>query len=204
MNYLGVAPTTFTYEGKSYTPKSFADMLQLNPNDYISLTSYTHRPFYQSFVLELPDNYSNGSYQNVPMNELETIVDYALEKGFSVAWDGDVSEIAFNHRKGLALIPVDEERKDIWETPGEEVTITQELRQSTFESKATTDDHLMHLVGIGYDQKGNKYYKIKNSWGETSEYQGYLYLSRSYFLLKTVGVLLHKDGIPKGVKDKFQ
>lgn len=204
MNYLGDIPTTFTYEGKSYTPQSFAAMLQLQANDYISLTSYTHRPFYQSFVLELPDNYSNGSYQNVPMNELEAIVDHALENGFSIAWDGDVSETAFNHRKGLALVPADEERKDIWEKPGKEVEITQALRQTTFESKSTTDDHLMHLVGIAYDQKGTKYYKIKNSWGKDNQYQGYLYLSRSYFLLKTVGILLHKEGIPKAIQAKFQ
>lgn len=201
--YLGQVPSSFTYEGKTYTPQSFAAMLQLNPNDYISITSYTHRPFYQPFVLELPDNYSNGSYQNVPLQELEQLVDHALQNGFSIAWDGDVSEKAFNHREGLALVPADLKRNDLWKNPGEEVDVTQELRQSTFESKATTDDHLMHVVGIAYDQKGNKYYKIKNSWGEDNTYQGYLYLSRSYFLLKTVAVLLHKDGIPAAIQKKF-
>lgn len=202
--YLGTAPANFMYEGKSYTPKSFAAMLQLNPDDYVSLTSYTHRPFYRSFVLELPDNYSNGAYQNIPMDELEAIVDEAIKNGFSVAWDGDVSEATFNHRQGLALVPTNEDRQDLWDTPNKELDITQAMRQATFESKSTTDDHLMHLVGIAYDQKGTKYYKIKNSWGADNKYKGYLYLSRSYFLLKTVGILLHRDGIPKNIQQKFQ
>ena len=200
--YMGEVPASFSYEGKTYTPESFAAMLDLDPKDYLSLTSYSHRPFYQPFVLELPDNYSNGAYQNIPLKELEAVVDHALKNGFSIAWDGDVSEKGFNHNEGLALIPL-KARKDLWTKPGPEMTITQELRQSTFESKATTDDHLMHIVGIAYDQKGTKYYKIKNSWGDDNAYKGYLYLSQAYFQLKTVGILLHQDAIPAEIKAKF-
>jgi bleomycin hydrolase len=202
--YMGDVPETFKYEGKEYTPKSFADFLGIKGSDYISLTSYTHHPFYQSFVLEIPDNYSNGFYQNVPMKDLEKIVDNAIQNGFSVAWDGDVSEATFNHKEGLAILPEDTKRENLWDKPDTEVTVTQELRQSTFESKATTDDHLMHLVGIAYDNKGTKYYKIKNSWGTSNTFEGYLYMSQAYFQLKTVGVLLHKGAVPKSISKKFQ
>lgn len=202
--YMGDAPEKFNYEGKEYTPKSFADFLGIKGSNYISLTSYTHHPFYQSFVLEIPDNYSNGSYQNIPMNELEKVVDNAIQNGFSVAWDGDVSEATFNHQEGLAILPIDSKRENLWDKPDAEIKVTQELRQSTFESKATTDDHLMHLVGIAYDNKGTKYYKIKNSWGDSNTFKGYLYMSQAYFQLKTVGILLHKGAIPKEISKKFQ
>lgn len=202
--YMGSAPEKFKYEGKEYTPISFADFLGIKGSDYISLTSYTHHPFYQSFVLEIPDNYSNGSYQNIPIEELEKVVDHAIQNGFSVAWDGDVSEATFNHKEGLAILPKDAKRENLWDKPDAEVSVTQELRQSTFESKATTDDHLMHLVGIAYDNKGTKYYKIKNSWGTSNTFKGYLYMSQAYFQLKTVGVLLHKEAIPKDISKKFQ
>jgi bleomycin hydrolase len=202
--YLGATPEEFTYKGKSYSPKSFANYLGINSKDYISLSSYTHHPFYENFILEIPDNYSNGHYQNVPVAELEQIVDHALENGFTIAWDGDVSEKTFNHSKGLAILPADDTRSDLWENPGAEQKVTQEMRQTTFESKHTTDDHLMHLVGLAYDDKGTKYYKIKNSWGDGNKMKGYLYMSQAYFQLKTVGILLHKDGIPKGIQKKFQ
>lgn len=201
--YLGEVPNKFTYKGKSYSPMTFVQYLGINSSDYISLSSYTHHPFYKNFILEVPDNYSNGHYQNVPIAELEQIVDYALENGFTIAWDGDVSEKTFNHDKSLAILPTDKDRKDIWEQPGTEIKVTQELRQSTFESKATTDDHLMHLIGLAYDSRGTKYYKIKNSWGAKNAMKGYLYMSQAYFQLKTVGILLHKDGIPKSIQQKF-
>lgn len=202
--YLGEAPESFKFEGKEYTPQSFAQYLGINAEDYISLSSYTHHPFYKKFILEIPDNYSNGAYQNIPMEELEATVDFAIKNGFSIAWDGDVSEPTFNHKDGIAILPTDADRENLWEKPGEEIKVTQELRQSTFESKATTDDHLMHLVGIAYDNKGTKYYIIKNSWGTSNTFKGYLYMSQAYFQLKTVGILLHKDGIPKEIQTKFK
>lgn len=202
--YLGKTPEKFTYDGKEYTPKSFAEFLDVKPENYISLTSYTHHPFYKSFILEIPDNYSNGSYQNIPLEELEAVVDHAIQNGFSVAWDGDVSEATFKHKEGLAILPVDATREDLWTKPGAEIKVTQELRQRSFESRETTDDHLMHLVGIAHDSNGTKYYVIKNSWGEGNPFSGYLYMSQAYFQLKTVGVLLHKDGVPKPIKNKLK
>jgi bleomycin hydrolase len=202
--YLGDTPEKFTHEGKEYNPQSFAKYLGINADNYASYTSYTHHPFYKQFVLEIPDNYSSGLYHNIPMNELEAITDNALEKGYSVAWDGDVSEATFKHAKGLAILPIAPDRKDLWETPGEELKITQELRQSTFESKSTTDDHLMHIVGTAYDTKGNKYYTVKNSWGTSNAFEGYLYMSQAYFRLKTVAVLVHNNAVPKNIQKKLK
>jgi bleomycin hydrolase len=201
--YLGEAPATFQYNGEQYTPETFVDFLGINSSEYLTLTSYTHHPFYQNFILEIPDNYSNGIYRNVPIAELEQIVDHALENGFTIAWDGDVSEETFQHAEGLAILPTDEERENLWTVPGEEIKVDQALRQASFESKATTDDHLMHIVGLAYDNRGTKYYKVKNSWGASSKLKGYLYMSQAYFQLKTVGVLLHQDGIPNKIKNKL-
>lgn len=201
--YLGAAQEEFTYEGKRFTPKSFIDEMDIDPNDYVSITSYTHHPFYESFVLEIPDNYSNGSFYNVPINELESIVDHAINNGFSVAWDGDVSEKGFSSKNGIAVLPKNAERKDLFTKPGAEWSVSQELRQETFESYETTDDHLMHLTGIAKDQKGTKYYLIKNSWGEISDYKGYLHMSEAYFELKTVAIMVHKDAIPAVIAKKL-
>ncbi len=201
--YLGEAPEEFSYNGKTYTPKSFAAEMDINPDDYVSITSYTHHPFYEPFVLEIPDNFSNGSFYNVPISDLESIVDNAIKNGFSVAWDGDVSEKGFSAKNGIAVLPKDNEREDLFMKPAAELKVTQELRQETFESYATTDDHLMHLTGISKDQKGTKYYVIKNSWGEISDFKGYLHMSESYFELKTVAVMVHKDAIPEGIAKKL-
>lgn len=202
--YLGAAPQKFKYKGKEYTPQTFAAFLGLQPNDYLSISSYTHHPFYENFVLEIPDNYSNGAYQNVPLEELVKITDYALKNGFSIAWDGDVSEKGFSSDKGIAVLPVNDEREDLFLNPSDELFVDQELRQSTFENYSTTDDHLMHIVGTAKDQKGTKYYIIKNSWGQVGPYKGLIYMSEAYFKLKTVAILLHKDGIPKDVQSKFK
>ena len=164
--YLGEMPEEFTHGGKTYTPQSYAESLDINPDEYVNITSYTHHPFYRQFVLEIPDNYSNGLFYNVPMEELQAIVDHAVKNGYSIAWDGDVSEKGFSAKNGIAILPIDSKREDLFEKPGEEIEVTQELRQSTFESYATTDDHLMHLTGTSKDKNGNKYYLIKNSWGE--------------------------------------
>ncbi len=201
--YMGASPEQFSYNGKSYTPQKLAEGLGINAADYVQLTSFTHHPFYKNFILEIPDNYSNGSYYNVPLNELEKIVDHAIENGYSVTWDGDVSEKGFSAKKGIALVPTDATRKDLFEEPGEEMAINQELRQENFENYSTTDDHLMHLVGFSKDKKGNKYYLVKNSWGEISEYKGFLHMSKAYFQLKSVFILVHKDGIPANIAKKM-
>ncbi len=191
--YLGSVDKKFVVDGKSYTPQSYADFLGINPDDYVSLTSFTHHPFGSDFILEIPDNYSNGSYQNVPLDKLIATIDRAIDKGYSVAWDGDVSEPGFDARKGIAIVPAKPKRKDLFDEPDTEITVTQEMRQDLFESTSTTDDHLMHIVGTAKDRKGTEYYIIKNSWGEISPYKGYLYMSKAYAALKTVAIMVHKD-----------
>lgn len=194
--YMGEAPEKFEYDGKKYDPATFAKQMGIQANNYLSFTSYTHHPFYESFILEIPDNFSNGSFYNLPIDDLQSVVDLALEKGMSIAWDGDVSEKGFNAKEGIAVLPTDAKRDDLFTKPGEEMTVSQALRQETFESYATTDDHLMHIVGTAKDQDGTKYYLIKNSWGEISPYNGLIYMSEAYFRLKTVAVLVHKDAVP--------
>jgi len=191
--YLGSAPSSFEYNGKSYTPASFASSLGINADDYTSYTSFTHHPFHSSFILEIPDNYSNGSFYNVPLEELLSIIDKALENGYSIAWDGDVSEKGFDAKQGIAVLPSKAGREDLFTTPGQEKTVTQDERQDNFENFSTTDDHLMHIVGKAKDQKGNEYYVIKNSWGNISPYKGYLYMSKAYVAMKTVAIMVHKD-----------
>lgn len=202
--YLGECPETFMVDGKKTNPKEYAKNLGINPDDYVNLTSFTHHPFYETFVLEIPDNYSNGSFYNIPIDELQAITAYALENGYTVAWDGDVSEKGFSAKEGIAVLPTDPERKDLFKNPGAEQKVTQEERQKQFESYSTTDDHLMHATGIAKDKKGNKYYVIKNSWGEISPYKGYLYMSEAYYRLKTVAILVHKDAIPSDIASKLQ
>ena len=193
--YLGDSPTRFTYRDRSYSPKEFSESLGFNGKDYQSITSFTHHPFGESFVLEIPDNYSNGSFQNVPIDELMETIDFAIENGFSVAWDGDVSEKGFSATRGIAVLPIDANRSDLFTRPGEEQVVTQEMRQDAFSSFATTDDHLMHLVGISRDTEGNKYYVVKNSWGEIGKHKGFIHLSEAFVRLKTVAVIVHKDAV---------
>ncbi len=192
--YLGSAPSQFSYQGQAFTPKSFAKSLGFNPKDYVSVTSYSHHPFNESFVLEIPDNYSNGSFQNLPIDDLVKTIDNAIANGYTVAWDGDVSESGFNSRLGLAILPKQSSSR-MFREPVEEMDVTQSMRQKTFESLSTTDDHLMHLVGIARDKNNKKYYIIKNSWGEVGPYRGYIYMSEAYVRLKTVAILVHKDAV---------
>ena len=199
--YMGEVPSSFSYGGLSYTAESFAKYLGLDAGDYVSLTSFSHHPYNASFILEIPDNYSNGSYYNIPLDQLMQTIDQAVDAGFSVAWDGDVSEKSFNAREGIAVLPVDGKREDLFKMPGEELKVTQEMRQEAFESYATTDDHLMHIVGKATDQNGNKYYIIKNSWGEISPYKGYLYMSEAYVAMKTVAIMLHKDALSDELRE---
>jgi bleomycin hydrolase len=190
--YLGKVPTEFEYNGQVHTAQSLAAQFNFDKDDYVSLTSFLHHPFYESFVLEIPDNYSNGQFLNVPIDELVATIDKALAMGYTVTWDGDVSERTFSASNGLAILP-EAGREQALQTPGPEMSVTQEMRQDTFLSYETTDDHLMHLVGMAFDQNGTKYYMIKNSWGEVGPLRGQLMMSEAYVRLKTVSILLHKD-----------
>ncbi len=202
--YLGSVPSEFEFNGKKFTPVSFAKEMGIKEDNYLNFTSFTHHPFYQNFILEIPDNYSNGAFYNVPLNNLGSIVDEALQNGYSVAWDGDVSEKGFSQNDGLAILPKDPKSENLFNTIMPEMEVNQANRQAAFESYATTDDHLMHLVGSAKDQNGNKYYLIKNSWGERGPYKGYLYMSEAYFNMKTVSVMVNKNAISadtkKGIK----
>ena len=191
-SYLGNSPTEFSYDGKTFSPKSFAESLDFDSRNYVNLTSFSHRPFEEQFVLEIPDNFSSGLFQNLPIDELVATIDHAIEQGYTVAWDGDVSERGFSKSKGIAVLPI-KDREDFLKFPGEEMVVDQEMRQATFEEHSTTDDHLMHLTGIAHDQNGSKYYLIKNSWGEVGDHDGYLYMSEAYVRLKTIAILVHKD-----------
>lgn len=174
--------------------------LKFSADNYVSYTSFTHHPFGEEFILEIPDNYSNGSFKNIELDQLVALVDHALKEGYSLAWDGDVSEKTFKARKGIAILPENPKRDSLYDIPGDEITVTQESRQHGFESLKTTDDHLMHLVGSATDQNGTKYYIIKNSWGEIGDFEGYLYMSEAYFRMKTISVLLHQDAVMKDLR----
>ena len=204
--YLGKIPNHFEYNGKQYTPKSFAEELNLNPDDYVEITSYRRYPFYEKSVLEIPDNWTNNEYYNVPIDDMMRIIDNAIKNGFSIEWDGDDSENTFYRKKGYAVIPVDEEEnKDDDEelTPEIEKVIAQEMREETFNRFQTTDDHLMHITGIAEDQAGTKFYYTKNSWGTKNKYDGYWYLSEAFVRLKTIAVMVHKDAIPDDLKSRL-
>jgi len=212
-SYLGKVPESFTYKGQSYTPKTFAEkVLKFNPDDYVEITSYSQFPFYSQCMLLIPDNWDfNDKYYNVKIDELEHIVDSALKKGYTVVWDGDVSDRNFNSRtKGYAIVPkkdwedmTKEERNKKITEPVEEKNITQEMRDKAYDNYASTDDHLMHIVGIAHDQKGNKYYYIKNSGGSDRKFNGYMYMSKAYFRLRTIAIALHKDAVPRKIAKKL-
>ncbi len=205
--YIGKNVDSFTFEGKQYTPQTFLAMTKIQPADYVSITSFTHAPFYSKFILNIPDNWSNGSFYNVPLNEMMATIDNALENGFTVELDCDVSERSFSSKNGVAVIPKNEENtlKTLHSTYPE-MEITQQYRQEEFENYSTTDDHLMHITGMLRDQHGNKYYKVKNSWG-TDETRvangGYVYFSEPYMRLKTISITVHQDAIPKNTAKKL-
>lgn len=224
--YLGEIPETFIYKGVGYTPKSFAKSLGINPHDYVEITSFTHFPYYQVGPVPVPDNWRNVDMYNVPLEELIQIMDYSLNSGYTVNWDGDVSERGFSHRNGVAIIP-EVENTEAYSAPdkkkygpmtkeertGEayrfsmpfpEMTVTQESRQKGFEDKSTTDDHLMHVTGMVKDQNGTKYYITKNSWGAESNLNGgYLNMSENYVKAKTIFIMVHKNAIPAEIKKKL-
>ena len=223
--YLGVLPETFSYKGKTYTPKSFAQSLGISPDDYIGLTSFTHHPFYEPFILEVSDNWLWGEYQNLPLNELRAVVDNALANGHTVVWAADVSEDGFKWKDGVALMPKGKDEGDMTDTelsrwvklsdkerasdkynfngPVEEITVTQEMRQEMFDRQETTDDHGMEIVGIAKDREGNLYYKVKNSWDTNQIYDGFLYVSMPYFDAKTLNIYVNKKVIPADIAKKL-
>lgn len=205
--YIGKDVQNFTFEGKQYTPQTFLAMTKINPEDYVNITSFTQARFYSKFILNIPDNWSNGSFYNVPLNEMMATIDNALENGFTVELDCDVSEKTFSSKDGVAVIP-DNAENNIKALQGiyPEKNITQEYRQAEFENYDTTDDHLMHITGMLRDQNGTKYYKVKNSWGtdETRNANGgYVYFSEAYMKLKAISVTVHKDALPKTMAKKL-
>ena len=189
--YLGKIPQSFEFKGKKYSPITFAKYLNLNTNDYINLTSFTHHPFYEDFILEVPDNWSNGAFYNIPINDMVDVLKNALEKGFTVAWDTDVSNKGFDSKKGIADTTED---------------VTQELRQVNFNNYTVTDDHLMHITGLLEGSDGELYFLVKNSWGDDrglDEYKGHVLVSENYFKLNTISIMLHKDALLKKIAKKL-
>jgi len=201
--YLGVVPERFEHAGKGYTPRSFLEASGFDPAAYVELTSFTHHPFDAWFALEIPDNWARNRSYNVTLDEMMAVLDRVLARGFSVAWDGDVSERSFCHGKGVALWPAeawdersDEEKQALCDRPEPEMPVTQESRQRGFDDYTSSDDHLMHIVGTATDQNGTRYYITKNSWGVTGAQDGYVYMSESYVRAKTISVLVHRDALP--------
>ena len=223
--YIGEVPEEFDYQGATYTPRSFADGTKLNPDDYVAVGSFTHHPFYEPFILEIPDNWIWGSIQNVPLDEMMGILDRAIETGYSVCWDADVSEKGFSWKTGVALVPSTEIddlsglERSRWDelsekeqqalfydfsTPKKEKVINQDLRQKWYDNYQTSDDHLMHITGTATDQDGKNFYRVKNSWGTGNHiYEGYFYASESFMRAKTVFFMVHKDAIPSSLADKM-
>ncbi len=224
--YFGKVPETFTYNGKEYTPRSFADSFPIDIDDYVSITSFTHHPFYEWFIVEVPDNTVWGESFNVPLGEMMSIVGSTLDAGHPVLWAADVSEKGFAWRSGLAVIPdtdltrMDDSELARWvalsqaekdaalyklDEPGREKTITQELRQEAFDNWETTDDHGMEIVGTATDQTGTPYFKVKNSWGDAGHiYGGYFYVSHPYVAYKTISVMVNKNALPKDLRKKME
>lgn len=220
--YLGKCPEKFTYKGKEYTPMTFAQSLGLNPDDYVSLTSYTHHPFYSKFVIEIQDNWRNGQSYNLPVNEFMEVMESAVKNGYTFAWGSDVSEQGFT-RDGIAVLPdatkgaeltgsdmarwtgmtATDKRKELTSKPLPEMTVTQEMRQTAFDNWETTDDHGMLIYGIAKDQNGKEYFMVKNSWGTSSKYKGTWYASKAFVAYKTMNIVIHKDALPKAIAKKL-
>ena len=219
--YLGERPEKFVYEGVEYTPKSFYESLGLNASDYVSLTSYTHHPFYTSFALEIPDNWRWALSYNLPIDELMEVFDYAIENGYTVAWGSDVSEDGFT-REGTAILPdmekaateldgsdmakwlkMTEAQRKSTPMAVEQKWVSQEERQKAYDNRETTDDHGMLIYGIAKDQKGTEYYMVKNSWGEAGTYKGIWYASKAFVRYKTMNIIVHKDAIPAEIRAKL-
>ena len=218
--YFGEKPESFTWKGKEYTPQTFAsEACGLNMDDYVSITSYTHHPFYSKFAVEVPDNWLWGLSYNLPMEEMMEVMDNAIDNGYSIAWASDISEAGFS-RDGYAIVPEEnvvemsdaeiskwldmpKEEQKAAKKPGQEKTITQEMRQIAFDNYQSTDDHGMQIMGKAKDKLGNDYFIVKNSWGEYNKYKGYFYASYPFVAYKTTSLIVHKDAIPKTIKKKM-
>ena len=219
--YFGEYPETFTSEGKEYTPEAYRDHLGINTDKYINLTSFTHHPFYEPFIIEVCDNWRWDSAYNLPIDEMMEVMYNAIENGYTIAWGSDVSEKGFT-RNGLAVMPVEKEKESAgsdqekWvgkseekaeenakpELP-EEMSVTQEMRQDAYDRKTTTDDHGMHIYGLAEDQNGTKYFMVKNSWGDAGKYKGVWYASDAFVRYKTLNIVVHKDALPKDIRKKL-
>ena len=222
--YLGECPEKFTYEGKEYTPKSFAESLGINLDDYVSITSFTHHPFYTQFAIEVQDNWRWAPSYNVPMDEMMRIIDNAINEGYTIAWGGDVTEDGFT-RQGLGIASDGKKARSMAGTDADrwcklsatekrskldslgvdapEIVPTQEMRQEAFDNWETTDDHGMHLFGIAKDKNGKEYYMVKNSWGEYGDYKGIWYMSKNFVAYKTMNFMVNKNAIPKDIRKKL-
>ena len=189
---LGTIPKTFQYEGKIYTPQSFLqEVLSINPDDYVEITSYTHHPFYKKFVLEDKYNWTGDAYWNVPLADYSAITDQALKNGFTVVWDGDADDPDFQFNKGLAYLRTG-------------LAVSQQDRQKAFEDETTLLDHMMHIVGVTKDKFGNKWYYVKNSWGKYgNQIGGFIFMRNDYFLMRTVAIIVNKNAIPESIRKKM-
>lgn len=222
--YFGPLPETFTYEGKEYTPETFAAQLPIDLDNYIDISSFTHHPFYTQFIIEVPDNWMWGTVYNVPLDEMMQIIDHALEQGYTVSWGTDVSEKGFSRTKAIGIVPeadtesmsgteaerwgklTDKEKEAAlykFDKPGKERTITQQMRQTAFDNYETTDDHGMLIMGTATDQAGNRYYKVQNSWNVLPPYDGFWYFSRPFVAYKTTSIMVNKQALPKEIAKKL-
>lgn len=220
-NYFGELPKEFRHNGKTYTPQSYVKSLGLNPADYVSLTSYTHHPFYSKFILEIQDNWRWAESYNLPLDEFMEVMDHGVRNGYCFAWGSDVSEKGFDARKGTATVPANGKTNDktgsdaarwtgdnfkggaVINTGNDEMTITQELRQIGYDNWETTDDHGMVVYGIAKDKNGKEFFMVKNSWGEYGPYKGMFYASKAFVAYKTMNIVIHKDALPKHIAKKL-
>lgn len=204
--WLGKVPETSEFKGENLTPQQLREKLKLDASEYVEITSFSHHPFYEKIRVEWPDNYEHELYYNVPIDELVEVMDYAIEKGFTIGWAADMSETYFAHNRGLALFTPGENLKATDSYPARfvETPVDQDVRQAMFDDFTTSDDHLMHITGISKDQEGAKYYIVKNSWGPNNgEYKGWFNASVNYVKAKTIAIMIHKDAVPKELKKKL-
>nr|WP_235444255.1 C1 family peptidase [Zhouia amylolytica] len=206
-SYLGEIPEEFEYQGKTYTPQTFAEeVVGVRADDYIEMVSYSDQPLYKDVFMAVPDNWSFDTAYNVAMNDITKTIDNALKNGYSVGWATDVSEKYFSWKNGIAYLPeldythmTSEERQTMFSGPKPELDVTAEMRQKAFDNYTTTDDHAMQIVGVVKDQNGKEYYIVKNSWGVSNDYNGYLYVTKEFVKYKTTALLVHKDAVPKNI-----